>query len=477
MLNGIWIFLVVGSLVAAAFSGHVADVTTASVEWAKKAVTLAIGLVGMMAFWLGMMRVARDAGILTGLARGLRPVMTRLFPGIPAEHPAMSAMIMNISANMLGLANAATPFGIKAMEELDRLNPKKGTATNAMCLFLAINTSNVSILPLGVMAIRASAGSENVAAIVPTTILATTISTVTAIFVAKLFARTIGRKSDPGTLDPRTGRVADTGGEAANGTGAAGGADAELSYDDDETRVTQEEARVARESRTPAKRWFVRITLILVFAALTVGFVRNILDPSSLKSAADHAAEGGQTAAKTGVLDLIGDVTSAWILPLLMAVIALFGWLRGVRVYESLVAGAREGFDVAIRIIPYLVAILVAVGMFQASGALDLLIALVSPVTSPLGLPGEALPMALLRPLSGSGAFGIMAHAIETYGADSYVGNLVSTLQGSTETTFYVLAVYFGSVAIKNTRHALPACLIADAAGIAGAVLAVKLLL
>ena len=461
MLNGIWIFLVVGSLVAAAFSGHVADVTTASVEWAKKAVTLAIGLVGMMAFWLGMMRVARDAGILTGLARGLRPVMTRLFPGIPAEHPAMSAMIMNISANMLGLANAATPFGIKAMEELDRLNPKKGTATNAMCLFLAINTSNVSILPLGVMAIRASVGSENVAAIVPTTILATTISTATAIFIAKLFARTIGRKSDPGTLDPRSGQE----------TGA------ELSYDDDETRITQEEARVARETRTPAKRWFVRITLILVFAALTVGFVRNLLDPSSLKSAADQAAQAGEAAAKTGVLDLIGDVTSAWILPLLMAIIALFGWLRGVRVYESLVAGAKEGFDVAIRIIPYLVAILVAVGMFQASGALDLLIALVSPLTSPLGLPGEALPMALLRPLSGSGAFGVMAHAMETYGADSYVGNLVSTLQGSTETTFYVLAVYFGAVGIKNTRHALPACLIADAAGIAGAVLAVKLLL
>jgi spore maturation protein SpmB len=160
-----------------------------------------------------------------------------------------------------------------------------------------------------------------------------------------------------------------------------------------------------------------------------------------------------------------------------MVTIALFGWLRGVRVYESLVAGAREGFDVAIRIIPYLVAILVAVGMFQASGALDLLISVVSPLTGPLGLPGEALPMALLRPLSGSGAFGIMAHAIETYGADSYIGNLVSTLQGSTETTFYVLAVYFGAVGIKNTRHALPACLIADAAGIAGAVLAVKLLL
>ena len=154
----------------------------------------------------------------------------------------------------------------------------------------------------------------------------------------------------------------------------------------------------------------------------------------------------------------------------------MLGWARGVRVYESLVAGAREGFDVALRIIPYLVAILVAVGMFQASGALDLLISWISPVVAPLGMPAEALPMALLRPLSGSGAFGVMAHAMETYGADSYVGYIVSTLQGSTETTFYVLAVYFGSVSIRKTRHALPACLIADAAGIIGAVLAVKLL-
>ena len=483
MLNGIWIFLVVGSLIAAAFSGHVADVTGASVEWAKKAVTLAIGLVGMMAFWLGMMRVARDAGILVGIARGLRPIMTRLFPGIPAEHPAMSAMIMNISANMLGLANAATPFGIKAMEELDRLNPKKGTATNAMCLFLAINTSNVSLLPLGVMAIRASAGSEKVAAIVPTTLLATTISTVVAIVVATAFARTIGRKSDPGTLDPHSrshdgSAVARSVGEPdgePDGSGTVGAA--ALSYEDDDTLRTQEEARVARASRTRAKNWFVRITIGLVFATLAVGLVRNIMNPASLKAAGADAAAAGQAAADAGVLDLIGDVTSAWILPLLMVTIALFGWLRGVRVYESLVAGAREGFDVAIRIIPYLVAILVAVGMFQASGALDLLISVVSPLTTPLGLPGEALPMALLRPLSGSGAFGIMAHAIETYGADSYVGNLVSTLQGSTETTFYVLAVYFGAVGIKNTRHALPACLIADAAGIAGAVIAVKLFL
>jgi spore maturation protein SpmA len=456
MLNGIWIFLVVGSLIAAAVSGHVGDVTQASVDWAKQAVTLALGLIGMMAFWLGMMRVARDAGVLNGLARALRPVMTRLFPGVPEEHPAMSAMIMNISANMLGLANAATPFGIKAMEELDRLNPRKGTATNAMCLFLAINTSNVALLPLGAMAIRASLGSQDVAGIVPTTLLATSISTATAIVTAKLFARLPGpRRSDPGTLV----------GEAAAGGG-------EIAFVDEETRQTQEEARAARERRSPLRRRLIWGTVGLVGLVLLAGLIRNALDPSTLKATADAT----ETAAQKGLLDLVGDISSAWILPLLIAAIALVGWARGVQVYDSLVTGAKEGFQVAIRIIPYLVAILVAVGMFQASGALDLLISVTSRVTAPLGLPGEALPMALLRPLSGSGAFGVMSHAMETYGPDSYIGYLVSTLQGSTETTFYVLAVYFGAVGVHRTRHALGACLTADAAGIAGAVLAVNLL-
>ncbi len=479
MLNAVWIFMVVVSLIAAAFTGHVADVTAASVEWAKKGVSIAIGLIGMMAFWLGMMRVARDAGILLGLARALRPLMTRLFPEVPAEHPAMSAVIMNISANMLGLANAATPFGIKAMEELDKLNPVKGTATNAMCLFLAINTSNVALLPLGVMAIRASVGSTDVAGIVPTTILATTISTITAITVSKIFASTFSAGSNPmkqvasGATPSRSGLAGEDGRSSTDPTDEESNA---ATGEDEDSIQAQDAARAVREGRSPVRKALVNATLIVVFLALAVALVRNILDPSTLKATAADAAEAGQAAADAGVLDLIGDITSAWILPLLMVLIALFGWLRGVQVYESLVAGAREGFDVAVRIIPYLVAILVAVGMFQASGALDFLIQIVSPVTTPLGLPGEALPMALLRPLSGSGAFGVMTHALETYGADSYVGYLVSTLQGSTETTFYVLAVYFGSVGIRKTRHALPACLIADAAGIAGAVLAVKLL-
>ncbi len=269
MLNGIWIFLVVVSLIAGAFSGHIGDVTTASVEWAKKAVTLAIGLVGVMAFWLGMMRVARDAGILTGIARALRPVMSRLFPDIPVDHPAMSAMIMNISANMLGLANAATPFGIKAMEELDKLNPQKGTATNAMCLFLAINTSNVSILPLGVMGIRAAVGSEDIAGIVPTTILATVISTTVAIIAAKVLSRTIGRSSDPGTL--KVEHVESTDGS-------------EAIYADDDTIQTQLEAREARAARPIWRQRLVWTTVAAIAVTLIVGLVRNIVDPSSLQA-------------------------------------------------------------------------------------------------------------------------------------------------------------------------------------------------
>ncbi|MCA9729014.1 MAG: spore maturation protein, partial [Candidatus Eisenbacteria bacterium] len=240
---------------------------------------------------------------------------------------------------------------------------------------------------------------------------------------------------------------------------------------DEETRESEAAAAKIRAGWSKMGLLLRRLTVIGVFVALGVGLVRTLLDPKTFQRVVEATGE----IAQKGWIDVVGDLTSAWILPLLIALIALYGWLRGVRVYESLVTGAREGFTVAIRIIPYLVAILVAVGMFQASGALDLLIRAVAPVTGPLGLPGEALPMALLRPLSGSGAFGVMAHALETYGTDSYVGYLVSTLQGSTETTFYVLAVYFGSVAVRRTRYALGACLLADAAGIAGPILDVNL--
>jgi spore maturation protein SpmA len=394
------------------------------IDAATSSVTLALGLVGVMALFLGLMKIAEAGGLLTIVARLVRPLMVRLFPEVPAEHPAMGAMIMNMSANALGLGNAATPFGIRAMQELDKLNPVKGTATNAMVLFLAINTSSVTLLPTGVIALRASAGSQDPAGILPTTLFATLLSTTVAILAVKLYQRFTAPVVKPETAQLQ----ADLDTDLTNPP-----PDAPIEIDD--------------ISGQGYASW-------VSFAAL------------------------GTTAALVPLTVIYGKTIAPWIIPGLMLAFLTFGLARKVPIYEVFVEGARDGFQVAIRIIPYLVAILVAVGMLRASGALDLFVGWIGPVTSQLGLPGEALPMALLRPLSGSGAYGILASIIQdpAVGPDSYTGYLVSTLQGSTETTFYVLAVYFGAVQIRRVRHALAAALTADLAGIIGAIIACSVL-
>ncbi len=437
MMNAIWVGLVVASVVAAAFNGTMEDVGAASITAAKDAVTLAVGLIGVMAFWLGLMRVVQEGGLLHALARGLRPVMTRLFPEVPPDHPAMSAMIMNIASNMLGLGNAATPFGIKAMMELARLSPVPGVATNAMALFLAINTSNVALAPLGVIALRASAGSENPGGIWLPTLLATMFSTGVGITAAKLLQR---------AYPPVTAYAPST-------VAAA-------------TAPPDTAPQIAPPQ--PTSRWGCA-TAVAVLALLAIAFVLQF--GGDTPAATETLAHGGDRGA------LARTAASTWILPVLIVAMVLYGVAKRVAVYDALVAGAREGFDVAIRIIPFLVAILVAVGMFRASGLLDLLVAALAPLTSAVGFPAEAVPMALLRPLSGSGAYGVMAETMAHAGPDSHVGYLVSTLQGSTETTFYVLAVYFGAVGVTRVRHALAAGLVADVAGVVGAMLAVRWLL
>ncbi|MFZ5572751.1 MAG: nucleoside recognition domain-containing protein [Thermodesulfobacteriota bacterium] len=388
--------------------------STAMVESAKGAVELAIGLVGVMTLFLGLMKVAEAGGMLAILARLIRPLMVRLFPEVPADHPAMGAMILNLSANMLGLGNAATPFGIRAMQELEKLNPRHGTATNAMALFLAINTSSVTLLPTGVIALRAAAGSADPAAILPTTLFATICSTTAAIIAAKTFCRW----SPLETVTDEPG-PAEASGEPAPAQNTDPG----------------------EASAYPYWVSLSALVLLVTLIPLTV---------------------------------LYGQTISPWVIPGLMVFFLGFGMLRGVKVYEELVEGGKEGFQVAIRIIPYLVAILVAVGMLRASGALDLIVSFLGAFTSRVGLPAEALPMALLRPLSGSGAYGIMAAIINdpAIGPDSYTGYLVSTLQGCTETTFYVLAVYYGSIQVRRLRHTMAAALFGDAVGIACSVLA-----
>ncbi|MFW6297672.1 MAG: nucleoside recognition domain-containing protein [Desulfosalsimonas sp.] len=405
------------------------EVSRAVVESAGGAVELAIGLIGVMTLFLGLMKVAEKGGLLNVISRLLRPVMVRLFPEVPPDHPAMGAMILNMSANALGLGNAATPFGIRAMQELDKLNTRKGTATNAMALFLAINTSSITLLPTGVIALRASAGSADPAGILPTTLFATICSTIVGVIAARLYQR----------FSPE--------GPEDHAPVEAASADKENSLQEDSGQAEEHEDMIEGASEG-YPMWVSMAALCMVVVIIPLAVI-------------------------------YGEVISPWIIPGLVVGFLAYGVIRGVRVYEVFVQGAKEGFQVAVRIIPYLVAILVAVGMFRASGALETMVGLLGPWTSAIGLPADALPMAILRPLSGSGAYGVLASIINdpSVGPDSYVGYLVSTLQGSTETTFYVLAVYFGAVQVRRIRHTMAAALTADAAGIMFAVLACTMFL
>ncbi|HEX4822780.1 MAG TPA: nucleoside recognition domain-containing protein [Candidatus Polarisedimenticolaceae bacterium] len=423
MLNAAFVLLVLVSVLAAAASGRMEALSTGILDDAGRSVQLALGLIGALSFFLGLMRVVQDGGALRLLARAAAPVMRRLFRGVPADHPAMSAMLLSIASNILGLGSAATPFGIRAMQELDTLNPRKGVATNAMVTFLSINTAGFAILPTTVLALRASAGSKAPGSILAATWFASGCATIVGIASAILLSRLPWFKAtDPGVMPP--------------------------------SMVSSEAVDAPPQTRPAVSRfipWIAGGYIVILIGVL-------------IRAASTMPAG-----------ELARTIMSYWTLPLLVALIVLFGWARGVKVYEVFLEGAKEGFQVALRIIPYLLAIVVAVGMFRASGCLDVVVQVLSPLTSPLGLPAEAVPLAVLRPLSGSGAYGVMSEIVTTHGPDSYLGILASTMQGSTDTTFYILSVYFGAVGIKKTRHAVLAGLLTDAAGIAAAVFICRL--
>jgi spore maturation protein SpmA len=392
-------------------------VTNDAINISKTAVEIALGLIGIMALWLGVMKVAEDAGLIKIIANVLRPITKRLFPEVPHDHPAIGAMVMNISANMLGLGNAATPFGLKAMEELDKLNPNKGTATNSMVTFLAINTAGMTLIPATAIAVRAAAGSADPTIIIATSLFGSTCATITGITAAKLLEKFPIKKNAFGLWLKSNVRFLIT---------------------------------------------FISLVAIITLT-FTTGFAKSI---GSLFS----------FVLPTFFRDLI-TIVSTLAIPFLIFVFIGYGAIKKVKVYEQFVEGAKEGFNIAVRIIPYLVAMLVAIAIFRAGGAMDnWLIPVLRVVTDPIGMPAEALPMALMRPLSGSGSLGVMAEIMAVHGPDSFIGILVSTFFGSSETTFYVLAVYFGAVNIKSTRHAVPAGLLADIAGMLGALFIVKLL-
>lgn len=431
MLNGIWLALVLISVLWAAYTGRMEALNAQIIESAVSAITLAIKLTGPMVLFLGLMSVAREGGLMTVIARFLAPLMRRLFPDVPADHPAMGAIVMNMASNALGLGNAATPFGLKAITELERLNPRPGIATNSQVLFLAINTSSVTLLPTGVVALRAAAGSENAFAIFPTTLLATIGSTLGAVGACMLLRRMRGMRQEDRP-------------ELAEAEAAA----SEDDLPDVDTHLPTELPPLA----SPAVLW----TLRAFWVAFGVALVLHVRDLAATRSG----------------LEVFFEIAGHWLLAALVAFLLWFGVRRRVRVYEAAVAGGKEGLEVALRIAPYLVAILVAVGMLRSSGALAALVAFIEPATGAVGMPAEAMPMALLRPLSGSGSYGVMAEILQTHGPDSFVGLVASTLQGSTETTFYVLALYLGAARVRDGRHSLPACLVGDFCGLVAAVAA-----
>ena len=383
------------------------DVTNSALDYAGTAVNISLGLIGIMALWLGVMKVAEDAGLIAIIANWLKPITKRLFPDIPHDHPAMGSMIMNISANMLGLGNAATPFGLKAMEELEKLNPNKGTATNAMCTFLVINTAGLTLIPATAIAVRAAAGSSEPAIIIGTSIFGAACATTAGLISAKILEKFPIKKGEFGNW-----------------------------------------------IQNNVKGFFILFGLVAIASIIIFSGIGKIFSPVFSFLTPD-------------LFKSIIQFFSIVAIPFLIFVFIGYGAIKKVKIYEQFVEGAKEGFQVAM---------LVAIGIFRAGGAMDGLVYIIKPITNFIGMPAEALPMALMRPLSGSGSLGIMAEIIKVHGPDSFIGILVSIFFGSTETTFYVLAVYFGAINIKNTRHALPAGLIADVSGILGALFIVKLL-
>ena len=401
VLNYIWIaFFLIAFVIATVRLVFMGDtevfpaIMNSTFDTSKAAFKISLGLTGVLSLWLGIMKIGEKGGVINVVARVLSPVFTRLFPDIPKGHPVTGSIFMNVAANMLGLDNAATPLGLKAMEQLQELNPKKDTATNPMIMFLVLNTSGLTLIPVSIMVYRAQMGAAQPTDIFVPILLATFFSTLAGIVCTSLYQR---------------------------------------------------------------------INLINRTMLLTLGGM----------SAAVAAIIWGFAQMDKAQMNIVSNSVANILLMLIIVMFILAGMRKKVNVYDAFIEGAKDGFTTAVRIIPYLVAILVGIGVFRASGAMDMLVDGIKWTVAALGGNTDfvdALPTALMKPLSGSGARGMMVDAMTTYGADSFVGRLSCIFQGSTDTTFYILAVYFGSVGIRYTRHAVACGLLADLAGVIAAI-------
>lgn len=402
MLHLIWLVFIISAFLASVYQTFIlgqlntfSDVMEAVTVMASTSVDIAIGLIGVLAFWLGVFQVAESSGLVSKLANGLAPFLSRIMPDIPRHHPAHGSITMNISANLLGLDNAATPFGIKAMQDMQSLSTQKDTLTNAQIMFLVLNTSSVTLFPIAVFLYRAEQGALQPTDVFIPILLATSASTLAGLIVTCLIQRI---------------------------------------------------------------NLFNHIILLYVAGLMSVlGAI--ILYFSQLSS----QAMGEQSS-----------FIANFLLFSFIVLVLVTGWRKGLNVYDLFIDGAKKGFEVAISIIPYLLAMLIAIGMLRASGLLDVIVSVVANGVAFLGLDPrfvDGLPTALMKPLSGSGARALMVETMQFHGADSFAGRLASVLQGSTETTFYVLAVYLGAVGVKYSRHAVGCCLFADVAGISMAII------
>ena len=457
MLNFVWLGLIVLAVLLGGVTGNIQFVGDQAIEGTHKALDLAWKLFAIMTLWLGLMRLADKAGLVHRLGLALKPIMVWLFPEVPPDHPAMGAIIMNMAANILGLNNAATPLGLRAMNELNRLNRRPGIATNAMCMLLAINTSSITLIPVSIIGILALSHGKNPTIIIGTSLAATAFAHIAAIATAKLLERSRFYRLPPlpeGEAGvPLPERISDDSVHARKGAEVA-------------EEATRSDATLPW---VPGARWF-----LAALAGVFLGMLFGVAYPELINqvSGAFHffsneiplPATGTETIPHFLFIRPLSAI-SVLAIPWLILFFPAYAALRRIPVYEEFVEGGREAFDVILRILPYIVGMLVAVYMFQAAGGEKLLTSILSPITSRIGFPAELVPLALLRPFSGTASLALFQNLVTQFGPDATLTLTAATMYGCSETTFYVIAVYFGSVNIRKTRHAIPAGLVADFVG------------